>query len=150
MPRPFRRLIIALLPLLLGACVSDGASVKFDGKEHSLSLIREQKWFWDPTINLAVVATRMPECQRRHMLGPTSDAITTIAVYAQDETSFLLEQGNRLYAVETETCEKFQALKDAPAAGKGELLGEFKVVDGVFKFVDVPSPKAATTKPSSP
>lgn len=141
-----RRLTAALLPLLLSACVSDGASVQFDGKEHSLSLMREQKWLWDPTINLSVVATRMPECQRRHPLKPVSSAATRIAVYALDDTVFLLEQGDRLYEIETQTCEKFRVLKEAPAGGKGELLGEFKVVDDVFKFVDAPAPKAEAGK----
>ena len=65
------RLRHLLLPLLaaplLTACVNDGATYEIDNsREHVLSLIREQPYFWDSKVNLYLVVSRMPSCMRRH------------------------------------------------------------------------------------
>jgi hypothetical protein len=67
-----RHLILPLLAVpLLTACVNDGATYEIDNtREHVLSLIREQPYFWDSKVNLYLVVSRMPACMRRHSMGP--------------------------------------------------------------------------------
>ena len=57
-----RTVLFALLAVpLLTACVNDGATYEIDGtREHGLSLIREQPYFWDSKVNLYMAVSRMP------------------------------------------------------------------------------------------
>jgi len=121
------------LPMFAG-CVSDAASLQIDGKEHSLSLVREQKWLWEQQVELFVVATRMPDCQRRHRLKSSAISASSVEVYSPDAVTFFLRQGGRLYSVETRTCETFRELSEAPATGLGQKLGVFKELKGQFAF----------------
>ena len=128
---------IVSLPMLAG-CVSDAASLQIDGKEHSLSLVREQKWLWEQQVELFVVATRMPDCQRRHRLRSASISASSVEVYSADAVTFFLRQGGRLYSVETRTCESFRELSEPPATGLGQKLGVFKELKGQFAFAAEP------------
>ena len=49
-----RTALLALLAVpLLSACINDGATYEIDNtREHVLSLIREQPYFWDDKVNL--------------------------------------------------------------------------------------------------
>jgi hypothetical protein len=137
--------LLVLLPLLalLAGCISDGAAWQIDGKEHSISLVREQKWIWDKRLDLFVVATRMPDCQRRHRLKPATIAGLEVEVFALGDNAFHLRQGGRVYRLETQTCEGFQALDKAPdGAALGTPAGSFRTSGGEFKFVEAPAPKA--------
>ena len=58
---------LVALPLLAG-CMHDAASYQIAGRDHALTLIADQPWFWKPEADLAVVAARLPDCQRRHNL----------------------------------------------------------------------------------
>lgn len=119
----------------LAGCVSDAASLQIDGKEHSLSLVREQKWIWDQQLDLFVVVSRMPDCQRRHRLRSASLGENKVDVYSPDAVTFFLRQADRIYSVESQTCEGFKELAETPAA-IGQLLGTFKEVKGVLAFVE--------------
>jgi len=137
---------LALLPLvaMLSACISDGAAWQIDGKEHSISIVREQKWLWDKRLDLFVVATRMPDCQRRHRLKPATIAGLEVEVFALGDNAFHLRQGGRVYRLETQTCEGFQALDKAPdGATLGTPAGSFRTSGGEFRFVEAPAPKAS-------
>ena len=126
-------LVAFALPCLAG-CINDAASLQIDGKEHSISLVREQHWLWDKQMELSVVVSRMPDCQRRHRLRNTNIGSSTVEVFSLSEVSFLLRQGARLYFVETETCESFRELERAPAEGLGRRLGRFVEVEGRYIF----------------
>ena len=101
-----RHLILPLLAApLLTACVNDGATYEIDGtREHVLSLIREQSYFWDSKVELYLVVSRMPTCLRRHSLGPGT-AKTRVEVYQVPSGAFIIKAGKRLYATETQTCD---------------------------------------------
>lgn len=135
--------ILQVLPLialpLLAGCVSDAASFQIDGKEHSLSLVREQKWLWEKKVELSLVVSRMPACQRRHHLKSASIATATAEVYSPDFSNFYLKQGTRIYAVETQTCEGFRELTEAPAGGMGQKVGVFKEIKEKFSFEEDPA-----------
>lgn len=135
---------LALLPLL-GGCIDDAASWQINGREHALTLIREQKWFWDNTVQLYVVAARLPDCQRRHKLTPASASQATVEVFIAGENAYVLRQGARLYAVETKTCEGFQKLDGEPPGGLGAKVGSFRESGDKLRFVAeaVPAPVPA-------
>ena len=129
---------ILYLPLLTG-CVSDAASFQIDGKELSISLVREQKWIWEPRLDLSVVVTRMPDCQRRHHLKSAPLSAFAVEIFSLDAVTFFLKQGGRTYAVETETCERFRELSETPVGGIGQKYGTFRDVNGDFKFIEEPA-----------
>lgn len=131
-----------LLPIIalcsLSACVNDAASLQIDGKEHSLSIVREQKWLWEKRVDLFIVVTRIPDCQRRHRLKGSSISAATFDVFTPDATTFYIQQAARTYSVETKTCEGFQDLGEKVPTSMGQKLGSFKEVDGIFRFIDEP------------
>lgn len=138
-----------LLPLIalpwLGGCINDAASFQIDGKDHSLSVMREQKWPWEKRVDLFVVVSRMPDCQRRHHLKSSSISSSTVEVFSSNTVSFYLRQGDRLYVVETNTCEGFRELAEPPTTGLGQKVGTFTESAGEFHFVNEPEAKVADT-----
>jgi hypothetical protein len=105
------RLRHLLLPLLaaplLTACVNDGATYEIDNtREHVLSLIREQPYFWDSKVELYLVVSRMPACMRRHSLGSGTEK-TRVEVYQVPSGAFIVKAGKKMFATETQTCENF-------------------------------------------
>lgn len=129
--------LFTLLPLvLLSACVNDAASLQIDGNQHSLSLVREQKWPWDKRVDLFVVVSRMPDCQRRHRLNSAAINASAVEVFSPDANNFYLLQGGRYFYVETRTCESFRAMAEVPPSGVGEKLGVFREVGGKYTYED--------------
>ncbi|MBS1145505.1 MAG: hypothetical protein H6R14_2911 [Proteobacteria bacterium] len=128
-----------LLPLLaaplLSACVNDGATYEIDNtREHVLSLIREQPYFWDSKVELFMVVSRMPACMRRHSLG-TGTEKTRVEVYQVPSGAFIIKVGKRMFVTETQTCESFAKLDSEPPEGMGQLMGTFRAKKGVLVFV---------------
>lgn len=147
MRRLARYLPLAILPPLLAGCINDGIAMRIDGPEHAISLLREQKLPWDKKLDLILVVARLPDCQRRFDLAPTVvSGAFKVEVYMTGPRSFLLEQGRHLYSVETQTCQKFAELKEAPEGGKGELVGVFREEKGQLVFVAAQPP--ADAKPA--
>jgi hypothetical protein len=144
---------VRLFPLvalsLLGACVNDAASLQIDGEDYSLSVMREQKRPWEKRVELFVVVSRMPDCQRRHHLKSSNISSSTVEVFSPDADSFYLQQGGRLYFVETDTCEGFRELSEPPVAGLGQKIGTFTDAAGEFRFVREPATGAADTTPET-
>lgn len=132
------RLRSVLLPLLvvpvLSACVNDGATYEIDGtREHVLSLIREQPYFWDKKTNFSLVVSRMPNCMRRHSIGLLAPN-TKVEIYQVPSGAFVVKAGKRLYATETQTCESWAKIDGEPEGGMGELKGSFVVRKGELIF----------------
>lgn len=123
------------LLVLLSGCVNDGTSVKIDGREHALSLLREQPLFWEKRANLYLIVARMPDCQRRHELRPAAIGPNFRAeVYSPGPNTFIIRQGRYLYLVESETCAGFQVLKEEPPTGLGIELGAFNIRNDELVF----------------
>jgi hypothetical protein len=141
---PLRLIPLLLLPLLV-ACTDDRATFEINGGAHSLSLIRITNLPWASVAEYAVVASRMPDCTRRHAL---SDAglNTKIEVFSPGNDAWILRQGRRMYVVETRTCEGFAWLDAEPESGMGPLMGTFQMRDDTLVFV--PAPEVET--PSAP
>ncbi len=139
-----RNLVLALCALpLLAACINDGATYEIDNtREHVLSLIREQPYFWDGKVELSLVVSRMPACMRRHSLG-TGTEKTRVEVYQVPSGAFIIKVGKRLYATETRTCESFARMDEEPADGLGTLKGTFRVKNGELIFAKEEAPGSA-------
>ena len=141
-----RRLLLPLLALpLLTACVNDGATYEIDNtREHGLSLIREQPYFWDDKVELFMVVSRMPACMRRHEMG-VGTAATRVEIYQVPSGAFIVKVGKRMYATETQNCVNFFKMDEDPPGGMGKLMGTFREKKGVLVFVPTESaaPEAA-------
>lgn len=135
-------LSLFLLPLLL-ACSDQRAVFEIGSSQHSLTLIRVHSFFWEKTADYAIVAARMPDCMRRHDMGP-GGADSRIEVYAPGNDAWILKQGKRMVVVETRTCEGFAKLEEAPEGGLGPLQGTFQVQSGSLAFVAAARSEAAS------
>lgn len=119
---------------LLAACVNDGATYEIDNtREHVLSVIREQPYFWDSKVNFYVIVSRMPACMRRHDAG-TGTQNSKIEIYQVPSGAFIVKIGKRMFATETQTCESFAKMSGEPAEGMGVLKGTFREKNGTWLF----------------
>ena len=133
-----------LLPLL-AACSDQRAAFELASSQHSLTLIRVQNFFWDKTANYSIVAARMPDCMRRHEMGPAG-ADSKVEVFAPGNDAWILKQGKRMFVVETRTCEGFAKLEGEPEGGMGALQGTFQMRGGTLSFVPEAPGNASTAK----
>lgn len=136
-----------LLLLGLTGCSDQRAALEIAGSKHSLTLIRTQGFFWEKSAKYAIVATRMPDCMRKHTLGP-GNANTRIEVYSPGNDAWILKQGKRMFVIETRTCEGFAKLEAEPEGGMGALLGAFQLRNGELAFVSA-KPGDAPGKPNT-
>ncbi len=132
-----KRLFHCLLLPLLVACSDQRASFEIASRQHSLTLIRVQNFFWEKTARYAVVAARMPDCMRRHEMG-SGGAEGKVEVYAPGNDAWILKQGKRMFVVETRSCEGFAKLDGEPEGGMGPLQGTFQMRSGTLTFVAAP------------
>jgi len=124
---------LLMLPLL-SACENSAASFLVDNdKNHSISLLREQRWFWSGEVEQKLFAARFPSCQRRVAVDPDTTAFTEMKLYQHDDMVFTVHQGSNWWVVSTQECvvQKFTA----PPKDPGELLGSFERKDGQLVFV---------------
>jgi hypothetical protein len=130
------RLLPFVAVLSLTGCLQDAASYIFPEKDHAITLTRNQTWFWKDTVDMDVIALRLPVCDgAMHIEGVPRDG--KFAFYqAPDEYPepiFILKIGKQHYAISTQSCQ-VQKFKEAPA-DLGEKLGQFYEKDGKFQFV---------------
>jgi hypothetical protein len=133
--------LLALLVLpLLAACSDQRVSFEIKGSAHSLSLIRVTGMPWEKSAKYSIVATRMPDCMRRHAMGEAPlDA--RVEVYSPGNDAWIIKQGTRLFVVETRTCEGFAKLDKLPEDGLGPLMGTFEMRSDALVFSAAPPAK---------
>lgn len=143
--------------LLLAGCMNESATLALDGKDHGLTLQARQPWFWDQKVDLEVVMSRLPDCQRRSRLDAAMPAEIALEVFRPEAGEFaepilILRQGARHYALGLANCE-VQAFKAVPQK-PGALLGTFRMEGKQLRFNAAPAPRAAsaaaTPPPSAP
>ncbi|WP_295996946.1 hypothetical protein [Rugamonas sp.] len=119
-----RRIALLLLPLLLSACVEDSATyyVTADSNEHTLTLQREQPYFWSDDVAVRLVAARLPDCQRRFDLDTMTADDVEVELFASGDRVWTLRAGKQMWQVDTQTCQ----LLPAPKGDPGQPLGTFK------------------------
>ncbi|GAB4059689.1 hypothetical protein [Uliginosibacterium sediminicola] len=130
-----KRACLIPLFLLLSACENNGASYMIGGsKDHSISLLREQKLIWSDEVGQKVVVARFPQCQHRFDIAPGRTGKAALELYQANEMLFVLHQGKQWWAVGTEDCD-LQAFK-TPPADPGILLGSFQNKEDALVFVE--------------
>lgn len=140
-----RRLLLATLPLLLTACVNDSATYYVDGtNQHTLSVRRQQDYFWNDNSRITLVATRMPECQRQIPLGEMLRDEVDIEVFAGGDLQWSLRSGDQVWQVQTQSC----ALIGETGPAAGTKVGAFKV-DADNKLVFEEAPKVPGSAPAA-
>ena len=129
--------VLALGAALAGCGSTDMASMPIQGSDHSLTLVREKPYAWSAGWDLAVVVTRMPDCQRRHHLKHMGDGTFKIEVFRTEQARWVLHQGKRWYIADTEGC-LLQQFEEKPG-DPGTLVGVFGDKAGELKFTQDPN-----------
>lgn len=134
--KPARLALCAALLAPLAGCMSDSASYRIDGdNKHTITLLRNQDYFWKNTVDLSVVPTRLPECQESIKIADVPRAAEMPLYWAPDdyaEPIHILEVEGGFYALSTRTC-KSQRFEQKPA-NPGTPVGVFKERDGHLVF----------------
>ena len=141
-----------LLPLLLlpflAACSDLRATFEIKTSAHTLSLIRVTSYPWQKTAKYSIVAARMPDCMRRH---PMSEAglNARVEVYSPGNDAWILKQDERMFVVETRTCEGFAKLDAVPDSGLGTLMGVFEMRKDELVFTATPKVEQSPPAPAA-
>lgn len=123
--------LLLLSPLLLTGCIKESASYYIDGNQHAISVRAQQDYFWSKTVEVRVVASRMPDCQRQLVLGTFPIENLQVGLMAGEDNTYTLRAGDQVLQLETGSCTQLQApAADAP----GQPLGAFRL-DGNKKLV---------------
>ncbi|MCP5278636.1 MAG: hypothetical protein H6935_09785 [Thiobacillus sp.] len=128
-------LLFPLLPLLAG-CFQDTASHSLGARDHAITLVRNQSFFWQSTIDLSVIITRMPVCNGGGGIKGLPEDSSFVLYKAPDEYPeplMLLKIGERIFALSDQSC-RLQEFEQAPDS-LGEKLGTFRVEDDKFQFI---------------
>jgi hypothetical protein len=128
-------LLMPLVPLLAG-CLQDTASYAFPEKNHAITLVRNQTWPWQSTLDVTVIALRLPECNGGGDIKDVAEEAAFTLYQAPNEYPepiFMLKVDQRVFAVSTQSC-RVQEFKETPD-DLGQKLGAFMVKDDKFQFV---------------
>jgi len=128
---------VGLLSVLAG-CENSATSYMIDGSQHALILVREQKFVWDDELRQAVVVSRLPACQKRIRIHPSSTKLVDMKVYEAGDSLWALHQGDRWYLAGTEEC-RLQDWDNPGSQPPGKLIGSFVLKDGAPAFVPAPA-----------
>ena len=120
--------VLMLLPLLAG-CENSATAYTVDTNQHALILVREQPYFWTPTVDQSVVVSRLPHCQRKVRIHSDPTELTEMQVFEAGDLLWALRQGNRWYLASTERC-MVQDWDNPSGQPPGELVGSFRLRDG--------------------
>lgn len=119
-------------PLLAG-CVNDSASYPF-GTEQSLTLVREQPYFWDEEIRRAMVVMNLPQCAVRYKLPMDNGKAGNMQVFRSEGGDFTMQDGLGRYRAAVANCN--MALEGRSSEAPGELIGSFEPSrDGRMHFI---------------
>lgn len=141
------RALLAAFPLaLLAGCMSDSASYLIDGdNKHTITVLRNQDYFWKKTVDVSIVPTRLPECQESMKVRNVPRDTEMRLYWSPEEYAepiYILDIAGDFYALGTRAC-KTQRF-DAKPADPGAPLGVFKETAGRLVF------EAAAAKPATP
>ena len=128
---------VGLLSVLAG-CENSATSYMIDGSQHALILVREQKFAWDDELRQAVVVSRLPACQKRIRIHPSSTVLVEMKVYEAGDSLWALHQGSRWYLAGTEEC-RLQDWDNPGNQPPGKLIGSFVLKDSAPAFVPAPA-----------
>lgn len=121
------RKILTLAPmLLLAGCTNDSATFYVDStREHTLTVRRQQEFFWKEDAQYTLMAARLPDCQRAIPLGEMPLEGLDFELFASGDNVWSLRAGKYVWQVETQGCSLVAEGGDTVATGT--KLGTFTV-----------------------
>ncbi|MET0982337.1 MAG: hypothetical protein ABWY02_09565 [Telluria sp.] len=129
-----------LAPLLLAGCVDESATYYIDGNQYALTVRATQDYFWNKDLRLELIASRMPDCQRRIALGELPVSDLELELFASGENEYTLRAGEQAWRVETQGCSEMEA----PEQVTGQPLGLFHLDEHkklIFEAAAAETPK---------
>ena len=124
---------ILLLPALLAGCYNDSATYYADSpREHTLTVRRQQDYFWSEEGRFILMATRQPDCQRRIELAELPLEDTTVELFSEGDNRWSLRAGSQVWHVETQSCALIA--EEGPVAGT--KVGDVKAEIDKMRFVE--------------
>jgi hypothetical protein len=133
------RKLLLLTPLLLAGCVDDSATYYIDGNQHALTVRVLQEYFWKKDVTVDLLASRMPDCQRRIPLGALPMSDVEIELFQSGENVYTLRAGEQAWRVELDACSELEA----PEQVTGQPLGLFHLDENkklVFEKAEAETP----------
>ncbi len=149
------RKILTVLPLfLLAGCVNDSATFYADAtREHTLTVRRQQEYFWKEDAQYTLMAARLPDCQRAIPLGEMPLEGLDFELFASGDNVWSLRAGKYVWQVETNGCSLVAEGGDTTATGTklGTFVAEGKKVKMRFDAEQAPAPaEAPAAAPAAP
>ncbi|MGW8389387.1 hypothetical protein [Pseudoduganella sp. HUAS MS19] len=145
------RKILTVVPLfLLAGCVNDSASFYADGtREHTLTVRRQQEFFWKEDAQYTLMAARLPECQRAIPLGEMPLEDLEFELFASGDNVWSLRAGKYVWQVETQGCTLVSEGGSTTATGTklGTYVAEGKKTRMRFDAEAAPAPAPAAPPP---
>lgn len=128
------RKILTVLPLLLLAgCVNDSATFYADStRDHTLTVRRQQEYFWKDDAQYTLMAARLPDCQRAIPLGEMPLEDLEFELFASGDNVWSLRAGKYVWQVDTQGCTLVSEGGNTTASGT--KLGTFVVPDKKTKM----------------
>ena len=119
------RKILTVLPLfMLAGCVNDSATYFADGtREHTLTVRRQQEFFWKEDAQYTLMVARLPECQRAIALGEMPLEDLEFELFASGDNVWSLRAGKYVWQVETQGCTLMA--EGGNTSATGSKLGTF-------------------------
>jgi len=133
------RKLLLLTPLLLAGCVDDSATYYIDGNQHALTVRVLQEYFWKKDVTIDLLASRMPDCQRRIPLGALPMSDVEIELFQSGENVYTLRAGEQAWRVETQGCSELEA----PEQVTGQPLGLFHLDENKKLVFEKAEPESA-------
>jgi hypothetical protein len=129
--------LLAMLVLPLTGCVYDTAVYPIEGRKHNISVSRDQNWFWQDTVNLHLIASRLPDCLESLRIEDVPRSAAIALYYPPQEyvePIHIAEVNQGYYAISTASC-RVQRFAGKPG-DLGKRVGVFKeLADGRFDFI---------------
>ncbi|WP_342119171.1 hypothetical protein [Pseudoduganella sp. OTU4001] len=146
------RKILTLAPvLLLAGCTNDSATFYADStREHTLTVRRQQEFFWKEDAQYTLMAARLPDCQRAIPLGEMPLEDLDFELFASGDNVWSLRAGKYVWQIETQNCTLVAEGGDTVASGQklGTFAAAGKKVKMSFDAEPAPAPQPAAPAPA--
>lgn len=134
-----RKILIAVPVLLLSGCINDSATYYADStQEHTLTVRRQQDYFWSETARYTLMVSRLPDCQRQTALAEMALEDTELELFSTGERQWNVRAGKRVWQVETQGC----TVQGPGGAAQGTRVGIYRS-DGDKMVFEAEEPAAA-------
>lgn len=131
-------LLAVIVAPMLCACIEDSATFNVAGSDYAMTVRREQKYFWQKTVEVSLLASHLPDCRRLYRLSDDADAALKIEVFATRPGLWTVRWDSDIWQFDARQCDQMTQLKSAPKDGLGPLAGVFEVADGRMVFNESP------------